>query len=203
MRFYGKYIKSFLEVLFLLTTAIIWLGPFIIIHILLSLSSTEKAIFKQERLGYKGKKFHIYKFRTMSNEKDEFGNLLSDSKRITPLGNVVRKTSLDELPGILNVLKGNMSIVGPRPFIAEYENLYTPKQFRRHDVKPGITGWAQVNGRNKLTWSEKFLLDLYYIDNQSLKLDLEILILTVVAVFRTTDVDNSSNYTMPKFDGSN
>ena len=139
----------------------------------------------------------------MSNEKDEFGNLLSDSKRITPLGNVLRKTSLDELPGILNVLKGNMSIVGPRPFIAEYENLYTPKQFRRHDVKPGITGWAQVNGRNKLTWSEKFLLDLYYIDNQSLKLDLKILILTIVAVFRTTDVDNSSNYTMPKFDGSN
>lgn len=203
MRYYGKYIKSLLEIFFILITAVIWLVPFVVILLLLSFSSSEKAIFKQERLGFRGKKFNIYKFRTMSNDKDENGNLLSDSERITPLGHVLRKTSLDELPGLVNVLKGDMSIVGPRPFIAEYENYYSPDQFRRHDVKPGITGWAQINGRNKLTWGQKFSLDLYYVDNQSLKLDIKILILTLVAVFRTTDVDNNTDSTMPKFNGSN
>lgn len=203
MRFYGKYIKTFLEIFFILITAIVWLIPFVVILILLSLFSSEKAIFKQERLGFRGKKFNIYKFRTMSNDKDEHGNLLCDSKRITRLGHVLRKTSLDELPGLVNVLKGDMSIVGPRPFIAEYEKLYSPNQFRRHDVKPGITGWAQINGRNKLTWNEKFSLDLYYVENQSLQLDFKILILTLVAVFRTIDVDNSTDSTMPKFNGSN
>lgn len=203
MRFYGKYIKSILEIFFILITSVIWLVPFVVIIIILSFSSSEKPIFKQERLGFKGKKFNIYKFRTMSNDKDKHGNLLSDGERITRLGRVLRKTSLDELPGLINVLKGDMSIVGPRPFIAEYENYYSPDQFRRHDVKPGITGWAQINGRNKLTWSQKFSLDLYYVDNQSLKLDFKILISTLFAVFRTTDVDNSNDSTMPKFNGSN
>ena len=187
MRFYGKYIKSLLEIFFILITAVIWLVPFVIILTLLSFPSSEKAIFKQERLGFRGKKFKIYKFRTMSNDKDENGNLLCDSKRITRLGHVLRKTSLDELPGLMNVLKGDMSIVGPRPerpvLVEKFRN-DIPGYMLKHKVPAGITGWAQVNGlRGDTDLNNRISYDLYYIENWSLLFDLKIIILTAIQVF--------------------
>lgn len=166
-------------------------------------TSNEPALFKQERIGFRGHSFRIIKFRTMSDAKTSEGNLLPDVKRITPLGRILRKSSLDELPGIINIFKGEMSLIGPRPFMAKYKNLYSSEQFARHNVKPGITGWAQVNGRNKISWSEKFQLDLYYVNNQSFKLDLLILVRTIKTIIYSTDTNSSDYDTMPEFDGNN
>jgi len=159
-------------------------------------------IFKQMRPGLNGKPFYMYKFRTMTNEKDDHGNLLSDEMRLTRLGRFLRSTSLDELPELFNVLKGDMSLVGPRPLLMQYLDRYTPEQARRHEVKPGITGWAQVNGRNAITWEEKFALDVWYVDNWSLWLDMKILAITVVKVFKREGISAEGEATMSEFMGA-
>jgi len=159
-------------------------------------------LFRQVRPGLHGKPFVMYKFRTMTEERDEKGNLLPDEKRLTPFGARLRAWSLDELPELFNVLKGEMSLVGPRPLLMEYLDRYTPEQFRRHEVKPGITGWAQVNGRNALTWEEKFNLDVWYVDNWTVCLDLKILLLTVLKVLRREGISAPGHATMPEFRGT-
>jgi len=158
-------------------------------------------LFRQTRPGLNGEPFTLYKFRTMTDERDEAGNLLSDEKRLTKTGRLIRKTSLDELPQLINVIKGDLSLVGPRPLLMEYIPLYTKRQWRRHEVKPGITGWAQINGRNKVTWEEKFELDVWYVDHRSFLLDLKILLLTVVKVLKSEGVSQDRHVTAEKFRG--
>lgn len=159
-------------------------------------------IFTQPRPGLNGRPFKMYKFRTMTEERDSEGNLLPDEERLTPLGRFLRETSLDELPELFNVLKGDMSLVGPRPLLMQYLERYTPHQARRHEVKPGITGWAQVNGRNAISWEEKFDLDVWYVDNWSLWLDIRILFLTLVKVLKREGISADGWATMPEFTGS-
>lgn len=158
-------------------------------------------LFRQQRPGLNCKPFIFYKFRTMTAECDEDGCLLPDECRLTTLGKFMRRTSLDELPQLWNVLKGDMSLVGPRPLLMEYLPLYTARQMRRHEVRPGITGWAQVNGRNELSWGKKFDLDVWYVDNWSLKLDLKILLFTAKAVFARSGINRPGHATMTKFTG--
>ncbi len=159
-------------------------------------------LFKQERPGLNGKTFKIMKFRTMLDGKDKHGKLLPDDERMTKFGAFLRSTSLDELPGLFNVLKGDMSLVGPRPLLVQYLPLYSIEQARRHNVRPGITGWAQVNGRNAISWEEKFKLDVWYVDNQSFWLDLKILFLTVKKVFVREGISADGHVTIEPFKGS-
>jgi len=159
-------------------------------------------LFRQQRPGLHGKAFRIYKFRTMTDARDNEGNALADAQRLTGLGRFLRSTSLDELPELLNVLKGEMSLVGPRPLLMEYLPLYSPEQARRHEVRPGITGWAQVNGRNAINWEEKFKLDVWYVDNRTFWLDLKILWRTFIKVFRREGVSQVGQATAEKFTGS-
>ncbi|MBB6284649.1 sugar transferase EpsL [Geobacillus subterraneus] len=159
-------------------------------------------MFKQQRPGLHGKPFYLYKFRTMMDERDGKGELLPDHVRLTPFGQLLRKYSLDELPQLFNVLKGDISLVGPRPLLMEYLELYTPEQARRHEVKPGITGWAQVNGRNAISWEEKFKLDVWYVDNRTFWLDIKILFLTVIKVLKKEGINQSEYVTMEKFAGN-
>ena len=165
------------------------------------------AFFTQERPGYKGKIFKIIKFKTMNEKKDENGVLLPDVQRITKFGAIVRKLSIDELPQLFNVLKGDMAIIGPRPLLVQYLPLYNKEQSRRHDVRPGITGWAQCHGRNNLTWTKKFELDVWYVDNISFRTDCRIIWTTILKVIKRTDIDNENvknkKYTTPLFDGTN
>lgn len=158
-------------------------------------------LFVQLRPGLHGRPFRLYKFRTMSDARDADGHLLPDAERLTGFGRFLRATSLDELPELWNVLKGDMSLVGPRPLLMEYLPLYTAEQARRHDVKPGLTGWAQVNGRNALTWEEKFALDVWYVDNRSFLLDCRILWMTLLKVLRREGITAPGEATMPKFTG--
>jgi lipopolysaccharide/colanic/teichoic acid biosynthesis glycosyltransferase len=159
-------------------------------------------LFTQVRPGLHGKPFRMVKFRTMTDERDASGALLPDAQRLTPFGRFLRSSSLDELPELWNVLKGDMSLVGPRPLLMEYLPLYTPEQARRHEVRPGITGWAQVNGRNAISWAEKFALDVWYVDRRSLWLDVRILWLTVRKVLVRDGISAAGEATMPKFEGS-
>lgn len=159
-------------------------------------------LFSQERPGLHGRVFRMYKFRSMTDARDSDGNLLPDAVRLTPFGKRLRSTSLDELPELWNVLKGDMSLVGPRPLLVAYLPLYTPEQMRRHAVRPGITGWAQVNGRNAISWEEKFALDVWYVDHWSLMLDLRILVLTLKKVFGREGVSADGHVTVEKFTGS-
>ena len=159
-------------------------------------------LFRQIRPGLAGRPFELLKFRTMTDERGPDGQLLPDKDRLTPFGRWLRASSLDELPELWNVLKGEMSLVGPRPLLVEYLPLYTPEQARRHEVRPGITGWAQVNGRNAISWDEKFKLDVWYVDNQSLWLDLKILWLTIKKVLVRDGISAQGDVTMPKFTGS-
>lgn len=159
-------------------------------------------LFCQMRPGLNGMPFHLIKFRTMTNNQDPKGNLLPDAQRITSFGKFLRYTSLDELPELINVLKGEMSLVGPRPLLIEYLPLYTLEQARRHDVRPGITGWAQVNGRNSINWEEKFKMDMWYIDNWSFILDLKILWMTLVIVLKREGINQKGKATIDKFSGS-
>lgn len=158
-------------------------------------------LFRQERPGKGGKIFKIFKFRTMSDARDAEGNLLSDEERLTGIGKRIRSLSLDELPQLLNVLRGEMSFVGPRPLLVEYLPLYSQEEARRHEVLPGITGWAQVNGRNAISWEEKFALDLYYVEHQSFWLDMKILYLTAQKVFKREGISSTTSATMEKFKG--
>ena len=172
----------------------------IFVGVLASIGSP--ALFVQERPGLNGRIFRLYKFRTMRNSTDERGEPLDDSDRLTKLGTWLRRTSLDELPELWNVIRGDMNLVGPRPLLPEYLPLYTAFQKRRHEVRPGLTGWAQVNGRNSLDWEQKFALDVWYVDNRSFWLDMRILLLTAVAIFRTHEVSEEGHPTARKFRGS-
>lgn len=175
---------------------------YIIVSFLIYKKMGSPILFRQKRPGYKEKIFGIYKFRTMTNEKDELGNLLPDEQRLVGIGKFIRSTSLDELPQLFNVLKGEMSFVGPRPLLIEYLPLYSETQKRRHDVKPGITGWAQVNGRNAISWEQKFEYDVWYVDNQSFLLDMKILWMTFLKVVKRSDISSNTSVTMEKFTGS-
>jgi undecaprenyl phosphate N,N'-diacetylbacillosamine 1-phosphate transferase len=178
-------------------------SPLLVISIILLWFANKGNIwFLQERPGKNGKIFRVFKFKTMTDERDAQGNLLPDDKRLTAVGKFVRKTSLDELPQMINVLKGDMSIVGPRPLLVEYLPLYNHQQRRRHEVKPGITGWAQINGRNALDWPERFACDVWYVDHISFALDIKILFLTVVKVFKAEGVSSGTSVTMEKFRGN-
>ncbi len=161
----------------------------------------DPVLLRQTRPGKGGIPFLFFKFRTMTEERDGAGRLLPDERRLTPFGRWLRATSLDELPQLVNVLKGDMSLVGPRPLLMEYISLYSPQQARRHEVRPGITGWAQVNGRNALSWEERFRLDVWYVDHRSLQLDLRILLLTVLRVFQARGVAQPGQATMTRFTG--
>lgn len=159
-------------------------------------------LFSQVRPGLNGKPFRMYKFRTMTDARDAAGNLLPDSERLTAFGKWLRASSLDELPELINVLKGEMSLVGPRPLLMEYLPLYSPEQARRHEARPGITGWAQINGRNAISWEQKFALDTWYVEHESVWLDVKILALTVWSVLRREGISAAGEATMPKFTGS-
>lgn len=174
---------------------------FALIALLIRFKLGAPIIFKQIRPGIRGRSFTIYKFRSLTDEKDEKGNLLPDAKRFTRFSKMLRNSSLDELPELFNVLMGDMSLVGPRPLLPKYLERYDKEQARRHDVKPGITGWAQVNGRNAISWEEKFKLDLWYIDNHSLGLDLKIICLTVAQVFLQKDINQEGYVTAREFMG--
>ena len=182
-------------------------GLLLILPLLLILSLFIKVFlgspifFSQIRPGKNGNPFRMLKFRTMTNERDVAGDLLPDNERLTSFGRFLRSTSLDELPTLLNVLKGEMSLVGPRPLLMEYLPLYSEKQNRRHEVKPGMTGWAQVNGRNAISWDEKFRLDVWYVDNWSIWLDIRILALTIINVFLRKGINHNATETMPYFTG--
>ena len=176
----------FLPVIFILGILVLWLHGM-------------PAIFCQQRAGIYGKPFVMYKLRTMTNHLDCNDQLLDDSQRITRFGRFLRNTSLDELPGLWNVIKGDMSLVGPRPLLVEYLPYYSKIQFRRHEVLPGLTGWAQINGRNKISWDERFDLDIWYVDNRSIFLDFKILVFTVSKVICRIGVEHDSDITMPKF----
>jgi lipopolysaccharide/colanic/teichoic acid biosynthesis glycosyltransferase len=182
-----------------LLAAPIWVPVLIVLALVIRLTQGAPVLFRQTRPGYKGEPFRLIKFRSMTDDRHENGELLPDGERISAIGGFLRKTSLDELPELLNVLRGEMSLVGPRPLLMEYLDRYTPEQMRRHDVPPGMTGWAQVNGRNDLTWDEKFALDTWYVDNHSILLDLRILARTVGQVLAREGISAEGHATMPKF----
>lgn len=183
--------------------ALVLLSPvLLVLLVLVRLKLGSPAIFSQERPGLGGRTFRLYKFRTMTDARDSSGALLPDDERLTPFGRFLRSTSLDELPEFWNVLKGDMSLVGPRPLLVEYLDRYTPEQARRHEVRPGITGLAQVSGRNELSWEERFKLDVWYVDNHTLWLDLKILAMTVWKAIRREGVSSPGHATMPEFRGS-
>ena len=194
--------KSLFDKTLALFLIILFSPIYIVVSLLIFFKMGSPILFRQKRPGYKEEIFGIYKFRTMTNEKDANGNLLPDEQRLVGIGKFIRSTSLDELPQLFNVLKGEMSFVGPRPLLVEYLHLYNQKQKRRHDVKPGITGWAQVNGRNAISWEQKFDYDVWYVDNQSFWLDIKILWLTFLKVVKRSDISSSTSSTMEKFTGS-
>jgi len=183
--------------------SLIVLSPVLaLIALLIKLTSGGPVLIRQVRPGLGGRPYRLIKFRTMKDVRDSSGNLLPDEQRLTRLGCFLRRTSLDELPELINVLKGEMSLVGPRPLLTQYLDRYTPEQARRHEVKPGITGWAQISGRNALTWEEKFKLDVWYVDHRSLALDLKILLLTPFSALRGYGVSAEGHATMPEFMGT-
>lgn len=200
---YSSLFKYILDFIFSFISFLILLPVFVILTVLLTVFNKGKPFFFQERPGKNGKIFKVIKFRTMSDFKDKTGNLLPDEQRLTRVGIFVRKTSLDEIPQLINVIIGNMSFIGPRPLLSEYLPLYNDFQKRRHEVRPGITGWAQVNGRNILSWDKKFEFDIWYVDNISFILDIKILFLTFVKVFKSEGISSSTSATMEKFKGSN
>ena len=194
--------KRLFDSIVALTALLILLPVIILVAVLIRFKLGSPILFTQERPGLNGKVFKMMKFRTMLDGKDKYGNLLPDNERMTKFGAFLRSTSLDELPGLFNVLKGDMSLVGPRPLLVQYLPLYSAEQARRHNVRPGITGWAQVNGRNAISWDQKFKLDVWYVDNQSFLLDLKILLLTVKKVFVREGISADGHVTIEPFKGS-
>jgi sugar transferase EpsL len=184
-------------------SALVVLSPVLaVVAVLIRLRLGRPVFFRQDRPGLRGKPFSLVKFRTMLHAQDPHGRPLSEAERLAPLGRFLRSTSLDELPELWNVVKGEMSLVGPRPLLVQYLSLYSPEQARRHDVRPGMTGWAQVNGRNALAWDAKFRLDVWYIDHVSLSLDLKILLLTIASVLRREGISTDAHTTMHEFTGN-
>jgi sugar transferase EpsL len=199
---YSLFFKPLLEKT-LVALGLILISPILlIVAILVRTNLGSPILFSQERPGYQGNPFKMYKFRTMTDQRDPEGQLLPDADRLTSFGKLLRSTSLDELPELLNVLKGDMSLIGPRPLLMRYLDRYTPTQARRHEVKPGITGWAQVNGRNAIDWEKKFELDVWYVDNLSFFLDCKILFLTFQKVFKKEGISQTGQATMQEFMGS-
>ena len=199
---YEKYIKRMLDILLSLS-AIIILSPLpLILSVLVRVKLGKPILFKQERPGKNEKIFTLCKFRTMTDKRDEKGELLPDEKRLTGFGRMLRSTSLDELPELINILKGDMSLIGPRPLLVKYLPLYNETQKHRHDVRPGLTGWAQINGRNAITWEQKFEYDVEYVNNLSFTLDLRIFFGTVRAVLRREGISSGTNATMEEFMGT-
>lgn len=195
-------LKFLFDKILALCLIILFLPVYIVVSLSILIKMYKPILFRQKRPGLHGKIFGIYKFRTMTNEKDENGELLRDDQRLVGIGKFIRSASLDELPQIFNVLKGDMSFVGPRPLLIEYLPQYNERQKRRHDVKPGITGWAQVNGRNAISWEQKFEYDVWYVENQSFWLDIKILWMTFLKVVKRSDISSNTSSTMEKFRGS-
>ena len=196
-------IKRIIEFIMVLIGLIVASPILLVVAILVKTKLGSPIIFRQQRVGLNGEIFEMVKFRTMKNAYDEHGNPLPDEVRLTKFGQLLRKTSLDELPELWNVLKGDMSLVGPRPLLVEYLPLYSDEQMKRHNVRPGVTGYAQVNGRNNISWAKKFELDVYYVENFSLWLDIKILFQTVAKVLGQADINQEGNVTMEKFNGMN
>lgn len=198
-----KYIKRGMDFAVAFVALLVLSPLMLIVSMLIKLNRDGPVLFKQKRPGINGKIFTVYKFRTMSvKTHDENGRELSDFERMSKIGSLLRKTSVDELPQFINILKGDMSFIGPRPLLTEYLELYTPEQMRRHEVRPGISGWAQVNGRNTITWEEKFRYDVEYVDKMSLKMDIYILIKTVLNVLKQDGINSGEANTMEKFRGT-
>jgi len=200
---YANFLKRTLDLLLSLIGFICASPIFFLVCLLLAWVNKGSIFFVQQRPGWHGRIFSIIKFKTMNDRKDSAGNLLPDAQRLTAVGSMVRKTSLDEIPQLLNVIKGDMSLIGPRPLLVEYLPFYSKEQARRHEVRPGITGWAQVNGRNAIGWKEKFKLDVWYVENLSFMLDVRILLLTVKRVLRSDGISQDGQATMEKFKGEN
>jgi sugar transferase EpsL len=199
---YHHYPKRTFDIL-ISAAALLVLSPLLgLLALLVRFKLGTPMLFCQQRPGLNSRPFSMYKFRTMTDARDVTGTLLPDTERLTRFGRFLRSTSLDELPELWNVLKGEMSLVGPRPLLMHYLPLYTPEQVRRHEVRPGITGWAQVNGRNAISWEEKFALDVWYVDNVSLWLDLKIILLTVSKIVKSQDINQPGQATMKPFEGS-
>ena len=199
---YKKYIKPILDFIIALTAFIIVSPLFFLITLFLFFANSGKPFFIQKRPGKEGRIFNIVKFKTMNDKKDSAGKLLPDDKRLTTIGKIVRKTSLDEIPQLLNVIKGEMSLIGPRPLLPAYLELYNDFQRRRNDVIPGITGWAQVNGRNTISWQKKFEYDVYYVENCSFLLDLKIIFLTIKKVFKSEGITQQGHVSSEEFKGN-
>lgn len=196
-------VKRLLDITISLIALIFLLPLMLLIYLLVIINLGSPAFFLQERVGKDNKIFKMIKFRTMKNSADKNGNLLSDNERVTKFGSFLRSFSLDELPELINILKGDMSLVGPRALLVQYLGLYNDEQIRRHEVLPGLTGWAQINGRNSITWSEKFKLDIWYVDNWSLWLDIKIFFLTFWKVLKREGINQSESVTMEYFNGRN
>lgn len=201
---YKHFFKRFLDFWISLLVLII-ISPFLLlVTIWLHFSNKGAgALFFQERPGKDGKIFKVIKFKTMTDERDAEGNLLPDEVRLTKVGRFVRSTSIDELPQLINVLKGDMALIGPRPLLVQYLPLYSPEQMRRHEVRPGISGWAQCHGRNQISWTEKFKLDVWYVDHLSLMTDIQVIIITIKKVLFREDINSDNDATMEDFDGTN
>jgi lipopolysaccharide/colanic/teichoic acid biosynthesis glycosyltransferase len=199
---YKSFIKRVIDFCLALLVLMVTSPIFLLTYILLSISNNGKAFFKQRRPGKDEKIFNIVKFKSMNDKTDANGQLLPDADRLTSFGKFVRKTSLDELPQLWNVLRGDMSLIGPRPLLVSYLPLYSTEQIRRHEVKPGITGWAQVNGRNAISWEKKFEYDVWYVENCSFPLDIKIFFLTIFKIFKGSDISSDTHATMEKFQGN-
>ncbi|HHD2754447.1 TPA: sugar transferase [Clostridium perfringens] len=200
----GQYfIKRAFDIVAAMGGLIVFLPIMIVVAIMVRIKLGSPILFTQDRIGKDNKIFKMMKFRTMKDGVDKNGNLLPDSERLTSFGKLLRSTSLDELPELINILKGDMSLIGPRPLLVEYLPLYSEEQKRRHDVLPGLTGWAQINGRNAISWNEKFKLDVFYVDNWSLGLDFKIFFLTFYKLFKRDGISKEGMATTIKFDGSN
>lgn len=198
---YKNFFKRFLDVICSVGFIICFWWLYVIIAILVKQKLGSPVLFKQQRPGLNGKIFTMYKFRSMINSKDKDGNLLSDKERLPKFGKLLRATSLDEIPEFFNVLRGDMSLIGPRPLLVQYLDRYTERQARRHEVRPGISGWAQVNGRNAISWEEKFEYDVEYVDNCSFLLDMKIVFLTIKKIFIREGISQRGNVTMEEFKG--
>lgn len=198
---YRQIIKPFFDFFTALISFVVLSPIFVLVSLMLFFANKGKVMFVQQRPGKNGEIFKIYKFKTMTDDKDLNGNLLSDAERLTVVGNFVRKTSLDEIPQLVNVLKGDMSVIGPRPLLINYLHLYNEFQNRRHEIKPGITGWAQVNGRNAISWDQKFIYDVWYVDNCSFWLDMKILFLTFLKVVKKEGINAADAATIEPFNG--